>query len=653
MKKKNAIVAFAMGAFLAACDGETTTEKIVEVASDSDFEFSCSTKELKDKSGIKIICNGDSIGVVLNGAKGDPGVAGKDGENGANGKSGKDGKKGDAGDDGAGCTIVAQDESSVTITCGDSTMTLHFGGTPSTDSSDTTEADSEQIAISLDSLTGYSQKGPFLKGSTVYLYELSDGRTLKQTNGNFISHITSDDGRYKFSSRNLASQYALIVVDGKYRNEVTGKPTATNIQLQAYTNMLARRSANVNLLTHLESQRVYYLVTHDKMSVRAAKKKAQHEIFDAFHIDTTGFKTESEDMDVFGATAADAALLAISILLQGDGDETDLSVLLTEIAQDMETDGLWNGENADSIKTAIADWAFTKEMSKIRKNVESWGLNGGSKVGDFERHVENFIANEFFGIDVCSENDFDSLVVKNKRSNFYEKNYWCLNGFFVSLSKNSYFNENIDYGYLIDKRDRHAYRTVEIEGQVWMAENLDYVYKDSSLYSEFYVTGTTHEIYGNVYSWAAAMDSAGLFSEKSTGCGYDKIKQCYQKLINAYPIRGVCPEGWHLPTCYDDDSEYMLFSDAVYKDESSQHYKLQARGFEEWPDATDAYGFTALPFGAYKNEFDRYNQKMAYFWCSDEYDYEMAGYMFLQPDRLDHGGIYKDRGLSVRCLKDD
>ena len=39
-------------------------------------DFSCTTKELNDKSGLKIICNGDSIGVVLNGAAGKDGAKG-------------------------------------------------------------------------------------------------------------------------------------------------------------------------------------------------------------------------------------------------------------------------------------------------------------------------------------------------------------------------------------------------------------------------------------------------------------------------------------------------------------------------------------------------------------------------------------------------
>ena len=214
-------------------------------------DFACKTEELKDKSGLKIVCNGDSIGVVYNGAQGE---AGKDGEDGKNAEI----------------------------------------------PNDTLANDSERVAVSLDSLVGYTQKGPFLKGSTVYLYELSDGRTLKQTNGNFTSIITRDDGRYKFSARDLASQYAMIVVDGNYRNEVTGLSSGP-IRLRALTDMRKRSSANVNLLTHMEFDRVYYLVTREGKTVKQAKKQAQAEIFNAFHIDTTALSGSSEDLDVFGS----------------------------------------------------------------------------------------------------------------------------------------------------------------------------------------------------------------------------------------------------------------------------------------------------------------------------------------------------------------
>ena len=336
-------------------------------------EVSCSTKELKDGSGLKIICNGDSIGVVLNGS------------------DGKDGKDAEL-------------------------------------SQDTLEADSERVAISLDSLVGYSQKGPFLKGSTVYLYELSDGRTLKQTNGNFASNITRDDGRYKFTARDLASQYAMIVVEGNYRNEVTGEPSNAPIRLKALTDMRKRSDANINLLTTLEFDRVYHLVTRgdkkgNKLTVKQAKKQAQTEILAAFHIELDG-NTDAEDMDVFGATDADAALLAISILLQGDGSETDLSVLLTAIANDMEEDGEWNDAAA---KAKIADWAAMADgmgrLEDFRKNVAGWGLSDTVPV--FEKFVRKFYTMET-GLGKCGGEDIPVGTVKritNSKSAYNDKLY--------------------------------------------------------------------------------------------------------------------------------------------------------------------------------------------------------------------------------------
>ena len=47
-------------------DGEWTA--MTSEGSGVDGDFSCKTVELKDGSGLKIVCNGDSIGVVLNGS---------------------------------------------------------------------------------------------------------------------------------------------------------------------------------------------------------------------------------------------------------------------------------------------------------------------------------------------------------------------------------------------------------------------------------------------------------------------------------------------------------------------------------------------------------------------------------------------------------
>ena len=353
-----------------------------------DGDYACKTEELKDGSGLKIVCNGDSIGVVLNGSDGKDGKSGKDGKDGTDGEDGKDAEL----------------------------------------PNDTLEADSERVAVSLDSLAGYSQKGPFLKGSTVYLYELSDGRTLKQTNGNFTSIITRDDGRYKFTARDLASQYAMIVAEGYYRNEVTGKPSNASIRLRAITDMRKRSDANINLLTHLEFDRVYYLVTREKKTVKQAKKQAQNEIFTAFHIDTTEIKVSAEDLDVFGKTDADAALLAISVLLQGDGSETDLSVLLTEISDDLATDGKWDGPGSDTLKAKIADWAVYADgqgrLRDFRKHVKEWRLSENEPPA-FEKFIRNFVNIET-KLGKCGDKAIPVGTVKkidDTRSKYYAKDY--------------------------------------------------------------------------------------------------------------------------------------------------------------------------------------------------------------------------------------
>ena len=64
-------------------------------------QYRCESKELKDKSGFAIICDGDTIGVVKNGKDGKDGSDGKDGKNGTNGTDGKDGKNGSNGTNGS------------------------------------------------------------------------------------------------------------------------------------------------------------------------------------------------------------------------------------------------------------------------------------------------------------------------------------------------------------------------------------------------------------------------------------------------------------------------------------------------------------------------------------------------------------------------
>ncbi len=234
------------------------------------------------------------------------------------------------------------------------------------------------------SIAGVSQKGPFVTGSVVKLYEL-DGETLAQTGKSFTGKITSDNGEFGISSVTLASQYALLEASGYYRNEVSGKKSGGTITLNALTDLSDRENVNINLLTHLEYDRALYLVGSG-MEVSEAKIQAEAEIFNAFGIQ--GDFANSEDLNIFSKGEGNAALLAFSVLMQGDRSEAELTELLTKFAIDIEKDGEWND---DATKAKIADWANEQDLngklSSIRSNINSWGLGSAS---DFEKYVRNF-----------------------------------------------------------------------------------------------------------------------------------------------------------------------------------------------------------------------------------------------------------------------
>lgn len=95
-----------------------------------------------------------------------------------------------------------------------------------------------------------------------------------------------------------------------------------------------------------------------------------------------------------------------------------------------------------------------------------------------------------------------------------------------------------DEKYIVDGRDGQKYRVVTIGSQTWMAENLNFKTEKSHCYNDVDSNCTK---YGRLYTWADAMDSAGVFSSTGKGCGFDTV--CFP----TEPIRGICPEGWHFP----------------------------------------------------------------------------------------------------------
>ena len=268
----------------------------------------------------------------------------------------------------------------------------------------------EVISITKKTISGISQKGPFVKGSSVTVQEL-ESESLVQTGKSFKGKISNDKGEFSVSSVSLASQYALLEANGFYLNEVSGNKSSTQITLNALVDLSDREKVNINLLTHLEYERALYLTTKGN-SVSEAKKQASKEILKAFGI--TGDFANSEDLDILSSGEGNAALLAMSILMQGDLKESELSVRLADFASDIEKDGTWDDE-----KTAakMADWASEQDLSAIRKKIEDWKMGD---VPEFEKFVQDFWYG-VYSLDPCkSENDGKVVKVTNKKSDRYE-----------------------------------------------------------------------------------------------------------------------------------------------------------------------------------------------------------------------------------------
>ena len=267
-------------------------------------------------------------------------------------------------------------------------------------------------------ISGVSQKGPFILGSKVTLYEV-EGESLDQSGSIFGSKTKNDKGEFEVSYKELSSNYAMFVVDGYYRNEVTGKQSTSQITLNALSDLTNRKTVNVNILTHLEFDRVKYLVGTKGIEYGKAKAQAEKEIFDAFGI---SFKegSSAEDLDIAGTTENDGALLALSVVLQGTCAEAAFSERLARIAQDLEEDGTIDDKQ---MLADIADEIALMDLEKVRKNIEAWKLS--TSVPDFENYVESF-RTASYDIGACTKEDVAKTAKNtNKLSKNYEKMYVC------------------------------------------------------------------------------------------------------------------------------------------------------------------------------------------------------------------------------------
>jgi len=221
---------------------------------------------------------------------------------------------------------------------------------------------------------------------------------------------------------------------------------------------------------------------------------------------------------------------------------------------------------------------------------------------------------------------------------------------------------------LVDDRDPLnpvKYGTVTIGNQTWMAQNLRAPY-DAKTVGADGTPGTSDDVpmalcptapdelvsKGCLYSWAAAMDSVGLYNpatvyQDSTGSA-DASKRCgYNTACTATaPVKGICPDGWHLPSKEEIETLVRTSYFALEQD-----YWLSARALAA--SADNWLGFSAVPAG-YTNFTSVYDVNSMYMWSSiQQTSVDRAYYLYIDAPNnfVDFYVGSSSYGRSVRCVK--
>lgn len=217
-------------------------------------------------------------------------------------------------------------------------------------------------------------------------------------------------------------------------------------------------------------------------------------------------------------------------------------------------------------------------------------------------------------------------------------------------------------GKLADFRDGNLYNTVTLGDQMWMAENLAYLpsvnTSNVSNIDPFYY----------VYDYIVKQSQIDIGEAKDLG---NYIT--YGVLYNWSAALTVCPTGWHLPSAteWEQLKNYLIVNSFNYDGSTTGNKIAKAMasesgwdsstvegspGKDDYPAYKNKSGFTGLP-GGIRGSGGTFNNilKNGYWWSSTPSSTNGAGASNLDFDKISWiliTNATKDRGYSVRCIKD-
>ena len=199
------------------------------------------------------------------------------------------------------------------------------------------------------------------------------------------------------------------------------------------------------------------------------------------------------------------------------------------------------------------------------------------------------------------------------------------------------FNPVLTYGEINDI-EGNVYKTIQIDDQTWMAQNLAVTkYNDGEQIPLVVDNSTWLSLDSDAYSW------------------YANIEVKYGALYNWYAVNSgkLCPAGWRVPT----DEDWTNLTDFFGGDDVAGD-KLKEATYTHWANpnrGSNSSGFTALPGGS-RSSSGIYNavKRDGYWWTSSYSDSNRGVGRRLYYDYaiIDEIITNKRTGASVRCIRE-
>ena len=207
------------------------------------------------------------------------------------------------------------------------------------------------------------------------------------------------------------------------------------------------------------------------------------------------------------------------------------------------------------------------------------------------------------------------------------------------------FNPDITYGTLSDI-DGNSYRTVNIAGQEWMAENLR---------TTKFRNGESIALITSDSEWVTTQSAAYASYESQEDIDFLATNGL---LYNYYAVsdnQNIAPEGWHVATQADwerliDNLGGAGVAGGKIKESGNGHWNTPNTG------GNNSSGFTALPAG--RREYSDGNfinlGFNGFWWTSTPYNPDYSWYYQLNYDteNIIAANFQKGYGFAIRCVKD-